>query len=145
MKPLLLLTAALAIAGCGLLGGSSASVSGRTFLSTGVTVDGAPMALVNGTQVRLTFAKDGNLSAQVGCNTMGGAYRLDGAILRFQDGAITAMGCDPDRHAQDDWLFGFLGSGPSVALAANQLVLTAGDTVVTLVDRELAEPDLPLV
>jgi heat shock protein HslJ len=58
---------------------------------------------------------------------------------------MTEMGCDQPRHDQDDWVFGFLGSKPMVALAGNDLTLTAGDVVIRLLDREIADPDLPLV
>ncbi|MCI0345498.1 MAG: META domain-containing protein [Chloroflexi bacterium] len=137
----------VALAGCGLLnaGSSAPGIAGRTFLSTGVTVGGAPHALVNGTQIRLSFTADGSFGAQAGCNIMGGTYRLDGGILTIQGGGMTEMGCDPARHDQDDWLFEILGSRPTLALNGNNLVLTAGDTVITLVDREVAEPDLVLV
>lgn len=137
---------AFALAGCGLLGGdASAGVGGRTFLSTGVTVAGAPKPLVADTQVRLNFTKDGSIGAQAGCNSFGGTYRLEGAVLRIDGGGMTEMGCDPDRMAQDDWLFGLLGSGPTISLAGNELIVRSGDTVITLIDREIAEPDLALV
>ncbi|HZM72831.1 MAG TPA: META domain-containing protein [Candidatus Polarisedimenticolia bacterium] len=146
MIRLSLVALGLALAGCGLLGGGSASsVEGRTFLSTGVTVAGAPMVLVAGTQIRLSFTKDGSIGAQAGCNSFGGTYRLDGAVLRIDGGGMTEMGCDPDRMAQDDWLFGFLGGAPTISVAGNELILRSGDTVITLLDREIAEPDLPLV
>jgi heat shock protein HslJ len=54
------------------------------------------------------------------------------------------MGCDQHRHAQDDWLFAFLGSGPGVTSNGPRLVLSDGATVITLLDREVAMPDLPL-
>lgn len=137
---------AVAVAGCGLLsGGSAPGVAGRTFLSTGVSVAGAPKPLVAGTQIRLNFTKDGSIGAQVGCNQFGGTYRLDGAVLRIDGGGMTEMGCDPDRMAQDDWLFALLGSAPTISLAGNELIMRSGDTVITLLDREIAEPDLALV
>ena len=131
------------LAGCS--GAAPAALEGRTFLSTGVTDKGGARPLVPGTSIRLKFDKDGQLGVNAGCNHMGGTYRMDGSILRFEGGAMTEMGCDQPRHTQDDWVFGFLGSRPSVALAGNELVLTAGDIVIRLLDREIADPDLPLV
>jgi heat shock protein HslJ len=119
-------------------------LDGRTFLSTSVTDDGADHPLVPGTRIRLNF--NGNqLGASVGCNSMGGTFALDGNRLMFQGGGMTEMGCDPARHAQDDWLFGFIGSQPTIALDGNNLTLTSGGTVIQLLDSEIAEPDLPLV
>jgi heat shock protein HslJ len=58
---------------------------------------------------------------------------------------MTAMGCDPPRHAQDDWLARILAASPVVALHGDELTLTAGDTVVRLADRQVVEPDLQRV
>jgi heat shock protein HslJ len=137
LLPLTLLAACSSVA--------AAPLDGRTFLSTKVTQKGADFPLVPGTSIRLTFGKDGQLGVSAGCNHMGGTYRIDGGTLRFEGGAMTEMGCDEPRHKQDDWVFGFLGSKPAVAVAGNDLILTAGDTVIRLVDREIADPDLPLV
>jgi heat shock protein HslJ len=76
---------------------------------------------------------------------MSGTFGLIGDVLHFQGGGMTEMGCDPPRHAQDDWLFGFLGAQPTVALDGNDLTLTAGGTVIHLVDSEIAEPNVELV
>ena len=126
-------------------GAAAAPLDGRTFISTRVTQNGADRPLVPGTAIRLTFDKDAQLGVNAGCNHMGGSYRVDGGTLRFEGGAMTEMGCDEPRHAQDDWVFTFLGSKPTVALTGNDLTLTAGDTVIRLLDREIADPDLPLV
>lgn len=139
-----LLLLALAVAACGPGATEPPALDGRTFLSTGVTDGGAPRSLVADTRIRLSFS-DGQLGVSAGCNTMGGTYRLDGSALRFEGGAMTEMGCDPERHRQDDWLSELLAARPTVTLAGNDLVLTAGSVVVRLLDREVADPDLPLV
>ena len=135
--------AALSLAGCGAVA-SPPGLEGREFLSIAVTEGGADRPLVAGTRIRLSF-RDGQLGASAGCNLMGGAYRLEGGRLVVNAAAMTEMGCDEPRHAQDDWLFGFLGARPTVGLAGNELILQVGDTVIRLLDREVAEPDLPLV
>lgn len=118
-------------------------LTGRTFLSTGVTVDGAPYALAAGTRIRLIF-DNGNLSANAGCNIIGGNLVIDGDKLRFSGASMTEMGCDEPRMAQDQWLITFLSSSPTFVLNGNDLTLTSGTTAVTLLDREIAEPDQPL-
>ena len=134
---------ALALTACGATA-SGAALDGTSFLSTSVTDGGADRPLVDGTRIRLGFT-DGQLSANAGCNTFGGNYRVEGGRLVVEGGAMTEMGCDDPRHAQDDWLFGILGEQPTVAREGDELVLTAGGTVITLLDTEVAEPDLPLV
>ncbi|HLB44101.1 MAG TPA: META domain-containing protein, partial [Candidatus Limnocylindrales bacterium] len=121
-----------------------AGLAGRQFLSTGVARDGAPFTLVAGSRIRLTF-DDGQLSANAGCNTIGGNLTIDGNRLVFTGGQMTEMACQEPLMAQDDWLVAFLDSGATFVLNGNDLTLTAGDTVITLFDREVAEPDQPLV
>lgn len=133
--------AAGALAGC--LPGSGASLDGRDFLSVGVTIDGADRPLVAGTRIRLSFMP-GSLGATAGCNHIGGSYRVDGGRLAFEGAGMTEMGCDPARHAQDDWLVAFLSSRPALQLDGNDLVLTSGTTSIRLLDRRVADPDRPL-
>ncbi len=117
-----------------------AGLAGRTFISVAVTDDGEPRPLVADTDIRLNF--DGtNLGASAGCNQMGFTYNLDGDRIIASGGAMTEMGCDPARHAQDDWLSTFLGSGMTYQLTGHDLVLTSGTTVITLLDEESADPD----
>lgn len=76
---------------------------------------------------------------------MGGHYAVEDGRLLTDALSMTEMGCDPPRHAQDDWLAAFIGSEPQVRLDGNDLTLEAGTTVIKLLDREIAEPDLALV
>jgi heat shock protein HslJ len=131
-----LLTACAADAG--------AQLDSREFVSTSVTEAGVERPLVPGTEIRVSF-RDGQLGASAGCNTIGGAYRLEGGRLAFDGGGMTEMGCDDERHEQDDWLVAFLGADPSVVLSGSDLALTSGDVVIELTDREVAQPDLELV
>lgn len=132
----------LFLAACGL--GKDVSLDGLEFLSTSVTENGADRPLVPGTQIRLSF-RDAQLGASAGCNSIGGSYRLDNGVLVFEGGSMTEMGCDEPRHAQDDWLSEFLASRPTVVAAGDQLTLTSGGTVVSLLNRKTADPDRPLV
>jgi heat shock protein HslJ len=137
-RPLVLLLALTACTGPG-----GAPLEGTEWLSISVTQDGADRPLVDGTRIRLSFA-DGQLGASAGCNTIGGGYRIEDGRLVFEGGGMTEMGCDDERHAQDDWLSAFLGSQPSISQEGDMLTLTSGGTVIGLQDREVAEPDLPL-
>lgn len=137
------LLVATVVAACS-LGGSPVSFDGRDFLSTAVIDGGVERQLVPGTRIRIGFS-DGRISASAGCNSMGGSYRVEGAVLLLDGLAMTEMGCDPDRHAQDDWLASFLGARPTARLNGNELALEGGGTIVRLLDREIADPDLSLV
>jgi heat shock protein HslJ len=129
--------------GCSTAAADPLALDGRQFLSVDVTVNGVARPLVPGTRIRLSFT-DGNLGAQAGCNSIGGGYRIEGGRLVTDLLGMTEMGCDQARHDQDDWLAAFLGGQPQVRLAGPDLVLESGGTIVRLLDREVAEPDVPL-
>ena len=118
-------------------------LDGRSFLSTAVTLNGATYPLLPDTRIRLHFI-DGRLVASAGCNTLGGSYQVSNGLLQVTDLSMTEMGCDPARHAQDEWLGKLLGAKPAIGLTGNDLTLEQGGTLITLLDREIAEPDLPL-
>jgi heat shock protein HslJ len=120
-------------------GGGSGGIDGRTFLSTAI----AGRALVPGSQVRLSF-EDGRVAAQAGCNSMSGSYAVDGGRLAVGALAMTEMGCDPALMDQDAWLGEFL-DGATIALAGDTLTLARDGVTLTLLDREVADPDRPLV
>ena len=143
----LLLTSAVLIGGCA--GGSSAppddsgtsgpGLDGRTFLSTGIE----GRILVAGSRIRIAF-RDGQISASGGCNSMSGPYRIDGDHLLAGSLATTEMGCDEPLMAQDTWLADLL-DGATIALDGETLVLARGSVRLTMEDREIADPDRPLL
>lgn len=125
--------------------GSGSELRGRTFLSSSVTDNGKPYPLVSGTQISLWFPEDGRLVANAGCNTIGGdKVDLSGGKLTVEGLGTTEMGCDAPRHKQDEWLIRVLEAGPTWKLADSTLTITSGATVLTLVDKKVAKPDLPL-
>jgi heat shock protein HslJ len=109
-----------------------------------VTDGGVARPLVAASQVRLDFRTDGTMGASAGCNSIGAMYELDGARLQVESGGMTAMGCDAQLHAQDEWLAAFLASGPAVAIAGERIALSSGGVVIQLLDESVANPDRPL-
>jgi heat shock protein HslJ len=145
----------LALAGCGSPGADPGSGSGsgsedsglrgRTFLSTKVIEGGQAHPLADRTRVTFRFMDDGRLLADAGCNTMSGQANLRGGRLEVSGLGMTEMGCDAPRHEQDRWLATFLGTAPSWRLSGDTLVVSAGSIEITLRDKNVAEPDLPLM
>ena len=105
---------------------------------------GAARPLVEGTRINVRF-DDGNIGLSAGCNSMGATYRIDGDVLVVDDMAMTEIGCDPARHAQDDFLASFVADRPEVELDGDRLTLTTAGVVIELDDRRLVEPDHPIV
>lgn len=139
----------LVLAGCGDRGGPAGAddspLRGRTFLSIEVTEDGRPRPLAERTRITFRFMTDGRLIAEAGCNSMSGQANLRGGRLEVSGLGMTEMGCDPPRHEQDAWLARFLGTAPSWRLDGDTLLVSSGGTELTLLDRTVAEPDLPLL
>lgn len=151
---LTVLAAAVALVACGDDDAPVAAGDGTTapagaplaeeYVSVEVTEGGEPRPLVAGTEIALRF-QDGSVGASLGCNQLGGPYELDGPELVVRELAMTEMGCDSERHEQDRWFADLLLSGPAVAVDGDELTLTAAETVVRFVDRDVAEPDQELV
>ncbi len=120
-------------------GGSSTSLDGRHFIDG--TLEGR--TLVEGTSVSVGFY-DGEISASAGCNSMSGAYSIANGQLHVSNLGTTEIGCSSALHEQDQWLATFMTSSPSLELDEPRLVLSDGEVTLTLIDREVADPDRPL-
>lgn len=108
----------LALTGCGSGGGSglAADLEGRTFRTVGpVEAPGRP-DLVPGSSITLSFPP-GSIAASAGCNSMGGAARIEGNRLVLPEGlTMTEMACDRPLMDQEAWVAQLLGSEPTLAL-----------------------------
>ena len=103
------------------------------------------MTLVPQTQLQLGF-NDGKVTASAGCNGMGGDVRpADGTPLVVDGLAMTEMGCDPARHQQDTWLSESADGRPTLALDGDTLVVTGSTSTLNMRDREVVDPDRPLL
>jgi heat shock protein HslJ len=134
----------LAFAACGDESSAGGSLKGKSYLSTAVTENGQAKQLAAKTRIRLQFTDDGRLIADAGCNSMQSRVSTSNGRLAVEDLAMTDMGCDAPRHAQDDWLAKLLHNKPTWKLEADTLTVTSGGTTISLLDRKTAEPDLPL-
>jgi heat shock protein HslJ len=151
MRRVALLLCLILPAACGAptrTGGEPRVLAGREFVSD--RVEGR--ALVGGTTISLRF-EERALSATAGCNSLGGPYRLEGfngatgtVVVDGGGLSMTEIGCDPPRHDQDTWLADLLLAKPTVSLPDDdQMTLTDGTSTIHFVDREVADPDRPLV
>lgn len=150
--PILMLLALVAAA-CGdsdetiSAGGSTDApigLDGREFWSVDVTENGATRLLVDGTRITLRFSGD-SVGASAGCNSMGGQFTLDGGMLVVDGMGSTEMGCDPARHAQDEFVATVLTQRPAMTLDGDSLILATETVTIELLDREVANPDRPIL
>jgi adhesin HecA-like repeat protein len=115
-----------------------AGLEGRTFLAT----EAFARVLVPESKVRLSF-RDGQIGASGGCNSMGGPYAIEGDRLVVRQLAMTEMACEAALMDQDAWLADLL-DGATIRLEGDTLTLAKPAVGLTLVDREVADPDRPL-
>jgi heat shock protein HslJ len=126
-------------------------LDGRVFLAETVSAD-PPPPLVGDTRMRLSFHAGMELEARAGCNMWGGSYVIeegeedeDADTLVVTDTSQGTVGCEPELHAQDDWYFAFLESGPSFEHSDDVLVLERDATRIQYRDEEVATPNLELI
>ena len=131
--------------GAGADDGDGAALSGKTFLSTRVSVDGAERTLAAGSRIRIGFTDD-QISLQAGCNSMGGSIRVTaGRMTLAGDGLVmTEMACAEPLMAQDTWLAGLVTAGADLTQQEDRLTLVSGSTTIWLLDERTAIPDAPL-
>lgn len=117
----------------------AALLAGRTFLSQSVT----GITLADGAVLRITF-DDGRISVSGGCNTMSGDATFAGDALTVGPMMMTQMACEQPLMDQDGAVAAFLAAGTTIELDGDTLTLTGADGSLTLLDREVADPDRPL-
>ncbi|GHH58937.1 META domain-containing protein [Lentzea cavernae] len=130
----------VAATGCGSAPtGQGANLKGKVYVSSSVTEQGKPRALVEGTNVELRFTDDDRLIADAGCNQMQGPVSLDDGKVSVAELGMTAMGCPkPELHEQDTWLSKLLGAKPSWKLDGENLVLTGSGSEIVLAPEQPA-------
>jgi len=121
-------------------GSSGPSLDGRDFLLE----SSEGFEPLSGSTVRLSF-DDGELRFSAGCNSSSGPYELRDGHLIVESLGSTEIGCDAGRHAQDLWLGMFMTSEPLLVLEGDELTLTNPEASLVFLDREVADPDRPLV
>ena len=131
---MILTAAALVLGACGDddsdAGSDSVELAGRSFVSDAATGHD----LVEGSEVTLGFDET-TLSTTAGCNSINGAYTLEGSTLTLSENAAsTMMACDQALMEQDQWLIGFLTGGVEVTEDGGRLTLTADEVTLELVE-----------
>lgn len=118
---------------------TDADLAGRVFIVTGT----AGHDLVKGSTVTLTF-EPGRIGISAGCNQMGGGYTIEDGKLVIGPMMMTEMACEEPLMAQDTWISTFL-PGATITLDGDTLTLAKDGVTLTATDKEVAQPDLPLV
>lgn len=133
------------VAGCGSdasdgsASGSADDLAGRSFVVT--ELEDPSREIVPGSTIRLEFTGD-SIAVQAGCNSIGGAYEVQGARLVVDQLGGTEMGCEQPLMAQDAWVTAFLSADPEVTLAGPELELATDSTTLLLSEKVVESPPL---
>lgn len=87
-RRLRLAAAALVVAGCTSVNSTSATFEGTSWQVTAVNGQATPRS----EEYRLQF-ENGRIGGKLGCNHLGGGYRVQGDVMVASDIAQTLMGC----------------------------------------------------
>ena len=87
----------------------------------------APTPAVIDSEAALTFDDQGGVTGSGGCNSLGGAYEVDGDQITFRDVTSTLMACDDARMAQESAVSQVLSGTAEYEIHGHTLTLTNGD------------------
>lgn len=118
MKMSALLLALAALPSCTMAQPGAALLAGTKWQVT--RIDGA--APVAGDKARLSFESD-RLGANVGCNGMGGDYRIEGERLIAGPLIATRMFCEGPVWGQEEAVGALLAGAPKIARRGDSLRL----------------------
>jgi heat shock protein HslJ len=119
---------------------SAPKLDGRVFVSQRVTEGGTPRALVEGTQLGVSFHEGTRITADAGCNTLGGRYAVEAGKLVISDSSITEMACLGVLE-QEAWYMRLLQASPTLTLEGDVLVLEGGGTRIEYLGQADATKD----
>ena len=108
-------------------GGSSASIEGQWKLVSYNQTSAAPDV-----ESSIEF-KDGRMSGNVGCNSFGGDYTVDGKTITFGPVMSTMMACIGPVGEQESATLTTLQEQTSFVLNGNTLTVTSADGSSSLV------------
>jgi len=134
----IMLGVAAMVSSCSAGGADPQALMGKTFTTQEATIDGVSAPLALGSTLTLTFTQEG-ISAKADCNTMFGSAMLDSGVIDLTTPlGMTMMACEQALMDQDQWISGFLESGPTWSLDGSTLTLASGDEVIVLRDATSA-------
>ena len=106
-------------------GGGPASVEGEWRLVSYGSAYGQTPAIPD-VDTSIEF-KDGQMSGNVGCNSFGGNYKVDGEMLTLEPIVSTLMACEDPMASQESGVFAVLYESATFALDGDSLTITSAD------------------
>lgn len=115
--------------------GSEEDLFGPRYHSVSVTKDGQPKALVEGTKLRIRFARHGNREDadwHSGCNFFAARIEVGEETIDFGPIVSTDISCDTSSERQDRFFARFFASDPSWTASGREATLANERVVIEL-------------
>lgn len=120
------LAALLALSACASSSGDS--LVGKHWKLASYGPVSAPIPATPGVETNLTFGADGNLSGNLGCNSMGGDYTVNNQKIVFGSVFATEMAClEEGRMSQESAAFQVLQGTTEFKIEGDTLTITSAD------------------
>jgi heat shock protein HslJ len=81
----------------------------------------------SGVDTLIQFKSDGTLGGNVGCNSFGGNYKVDGSKIEFSQIMATLMFCEGPVGEQEAVTLAVFGESASFTLDGDMLTITSAD------------------
>jgi len=112
-------------------GGGSTSIAGTwSLVSYGDAASQTPAAPDVDTSIEF---KDGQMSGNVGCNSFGGKYEVDGETVKFSEVMSTLMFCEGPVGDQETTSLNVLRETATFVLDGEQLTIKSADGNASIV------------
>lgn len=127
-----------------------ATLPGRVFTGTHLVLDGKSRPLNPADGITLGFNRnEARMGAFNGCSDFNSAYQIsNGRLLSVGEASSSGVGTekcsDKENVALGERLDDFYFTGPTIQISDSSITLRGSGVELTLNDRELADPDLPL-
>jgi putative lipoprotein len=107
--------------------GGFGALSGTSWKLASYGSASSPTAAAADIDTNLTFAADGTLGGNLGCNSMGGDYTVRNQNIVFGSVYSTEMACDEPRMAQESQALQVLQGTTAFKIEGNTLTITSSD------------------
>jgi heat shock protein HslJ len=127
-----LLALGLLLAACG---GSSSGPTGVTWKLVSYGPPGDEVDAVADVPTSLVFGDDGQVGGNMGCNSFGGEYEVEGSKITFGPLVSTLMACDEPIMNQETAVLGIFTDTVDYKMNGTTLTITGADGSVATFAR----------
>lgn len=145
MKSTFLWLLCLLLVACSTVDDTPPGVIGDWVLTDGI-VAGAPLPIIDGHRITISFSADGSVGGVAACNSYGGSYVADGEDVIIGDElASTAMACGEPGVMESEEAFLSALRGPLAYVRAGDGLTIEGNAVIMTFSAATPVPQADLI